>query len=103
MKNLGSKRKFEIPKLIRRISAFCLEQPLGAIGILLFLGLVVLAIGAPVWAPIGPTHTSISKAWLPPSSEFWFGTDNLGRDMWSRWVYGSRTSTFANKYYYTNL
>jgi peptide/nickel transport system permease protein len=77
---------------IREFWALSLREPLGVLGALLFLSLVIMAIGAPLWAHKDPVTTSISQAFKPPLSEFWFGTDHLGRDVWSRFVYGSRIS-----------
>lgn len=83
-----SKKRFRI----REVWALSLREPLGVLGALLFFSLVIMAIGAPLWTPKDPVTTSISQAFKPPLSEFWFGTDYLGRDIWSRFVYGSRIS-----------
>ena len=77
---------------IREFWALSLREPLGVLGALLFLSLVIMAIGAPLWAHRDPVTTSISLAYKPPLSQFFFGTDHLGRDVWSRFVYGSRIS-----------
>lgn len=83
-----SKKRFRI----REVWTLSLREPLGVLGALLFFSLVIMAIGAPLWTPRDPVTTSISQAFKPPLSEFWFGTDYLGRDIWSRFVYGSRIS-----------
>lgn len=58
---------------------------------LVILALIALsAIFAPLLAPHDPT--AIDMKGQPPSSEFWFGTDNLGRDVFSRLLYGGRYS-----------
>ena len=77
---------------VRKLWAFCRMEPIGVLGAVLFLGLIVLAVGAPLWTQRDPIATSISKALKPPFGEFWLGTDQLGRDVWSRFVYGSRIS-----------
>lgn len=77
---------------IRKIMALCVEEPLGAIGVLLLFALVVCAIGAPLFTSRDPISTSMIKVFKAPSGDFWFGTDQLGRDVWSRFIYGSRTS-----------
>ncbi len=63
------------------------------------LSLLVIIIGsallAPVLAPYSPTQTDFSIARNPPSWEHWFGTDNLGRDVLSRIIYGGRISLLA--------
>ena len=85
-------KKSKIHEIMSRLWAFSLEQPLGIVGAILLLALIVLAVGAPLWVQSDPTATAISKRLLPPSIDAWFGTDNLGRDVWSRFVYGARTS-----------
>jgi len=74
------------------LGRFCRRKPLGAIGGLIVLALIVLALFAGGIAPY-PYDEPIAGARLrPPSAQFWMGTDNLGRDMWSRVVYGARVS-----------
>jgi ABC-type dipeptide/oligopeptide/nickel transport system permease subunit len=53
---------------------------------------VVVAIFAPWIAPYGPNEQDYSATWEPPSRRHWFGTDDLGRDMLSRLIYGARVS-----------
>jgi peptide/nickel transport system permease protein len=77
---------------IQRLVVLVMEEPLGAVGVLLLIGLLTLAVASPLLTHRDPVTTTISKVFRPPSSEFWFGTDQLGRDVWSRFVYGSRTS-----------
>ena len=45
--------------------------------------------------PYNPFKTSMTEASLPPSAAHWFGTDNLGRDVFSRVLQGSQTSLYA--------
>jgi peptide/nickel transport system permease protein len=67
------------------------KNPLGAVGAVLMIVLLVTAALAGVLATHNPVRTS-SRVLMAPGSEFWLGTDNLGRDLWSRLVYGSRIS-----------
>ncbi len=53
---------------------------------------VVLAIFAPLIAPYDPFQTSFTTIRKPPSAQFWLGTDELGRDIFSRMIYGARAS-----------
>jgi peptide/nickel transport system permease protein len=53
---------------------------------------ILIAIFAPLIAPYGPTEGSLRNRFKPPSSEFWMGTDDQGRDLYSRIIYGSRVS-----------
>jgi peptide/nickel transport system permease protein len=74
------------------LRAFGRRRPVGAFCGLLILALLVIAIFAQVVARQDPliTHTAVKLQ--PPSAAHWFGTDDLGRDVFSRVVYGSRVS-----------
>ncbi|MGM8851812.1 ABC transporter permease [Salinicola halophyticus] len=68
-----------------------------ALSLLFILIVVVAAVFAPWLAPYDPTEQffdglTIEGAPLPPNSDFYFGTDLLGRDLLSRIIYGARTS-----------
>src|SRR5262245_53532205 len=68
------------------------EKPLGAFGGVIVLGLLLCALLAP-WIATNPyDQTNVRNRLKPPSSQFYFGTDNLGRDIFSRIVYGARVS-----------
>ena len=53
---------------------------------------VVAAALAPLVAPYDPYYTDMAKVLKPPSAEHWFGTDNAGRDILSRVIYGTRNT-----------
>lgn len=59
---------------------------------LAFLFLVALAALVADWLPLDPLTQSLADSLMPPSAAAWFGTDELGRDILSRVVYGARTS-----------
>jgi peptide/nickel transport system permease protein len=83
---------WRVPRPIRLALLFAARKPLGAIGAVIILALLVLAVFAGSIAPY-PYDESIPKARMkPPSAGFWMGTDNLSRDIWSRVVYGARIS-----------
>jgi peptide/nickel transport system permease protein len=67
-----------------------LSNPLAVAGAIIVLLLILLALFAPWIATHSPTAQSLSLRLKPPSAENWMGTDELGRDIWSRVVYGSR-------------
>ena len=68
------------------------EKPLGAFGGVIVSGLLLCALLAP-WIATHPyDQTNVRNRLKPPSSQFYFGTDNLGRDIFSRIVYGARVS-----------
>lgn len=66
-------------------------------GIFLTLVLVLAAVAAlaPVLAPYDPQAAVLSDAVQAPSPEHWFGTDRMGRDLFSRVLYGARTSLLS--------
>ena len=67
-----------------------LRNRAAAVGALLILLVAAGALLAPVIAPQGPTDQDLGASLAGPSREHWFGTDNLGRDVFSRVVYGGR-------------
>src|SRR5581483_3828173 len=71
---------------------FVTHQPLAAFGLLVLLGLILLALLAPTVLTKDPYDTSIVDRTRSPSSEHWFGTDNLGRDVFARTVLATRFS-----------
>jgi len=62
--------------------------------VLVFISIMVAAVG-PVLAPYGYNEFSLADRLMPPSAEHILGTDNLGRDMLSRLLYGTRTTLLA--------
>ena len=70
------------------------RNPLGVVGFVIVVLLVLVAIFAPLIATHDPYLPSLGKRLSAPSAEFWFGADELGRDIYSRLVYGSRLTLF---------
>ena len=68
------------------------RNPLAMLGLLIFIVLIAMAIMAPLVAPKSPIAGDLGQRLLPPGGEYWLGTDSQGRDIWSRIVYGSRTT-----------
>ncbi|MBO8155901.1 MAG: ABC transporter permease [Bacillaceae bacterium] len=69
-----------------------LKSKTSVIGLLIILTLIFTAIFAPYVATHDPTEQDIFNRYAAPSSDHWLGTDELGRDIYSRIVYGSRIS-----------
>ncbi|MCA3246793.1 MAG: ABC transporter permease [Azospirillum sp.] len=61
----------------------------------LLLAALAMAVFAPYLGTVDPTALSPIRRFRPPSEQFWFGTDQLGRDVYSRVVYGARASLFV--------
>ena len=68
------------------------HNPLAASGVVLVVIFVILALFAPWIAPQDPAHIELPTRLSSPSTAHWFGTDELGRDILSRVIYGSRIS-----------
>ena len=68
------------------------RQPLAAVGFLLLVAFLLCALFAPWLAPEDPARLDLMGRLLPPGHGHWFGTDELGRDILSRTLYGSRIS-----------
>jgi peptide/nickel transport system permease protein len=75
-----------------RLAFLARRYPLGTVGALIVVVFVLTAVLANVIAPVDPTATNARASLSPPSSAFWLGADFMGRDMYSRIVYGARVS-----------
>jgi peptide/nickel transport system permease protein len=88
----------ELPELLplvkfrRGLFGFVRRQPAIAIGGILVLAMLLIAIFAPYLGTIDPTALAPARRLREPSATFWFGTDMLGRDIYSRVLYGARVS-----------
>lgn len=67
-----------------------LRSPMTLFGIAAVLGMALVAIMAPWLARIDPNVQDFTYRLQPPSAAHWLGTDQLGRDLWSRLLYGTR-------------
>jgi peptide/nickel transport system permease protein len=82
-----------LPVKVRRgVTGFLRNHPTVALGGALLLLLVLIAIFAPYLGTVDPTAIAPARRTRPPSAIYWFGTDLLGRDIYSRVLYGSRVS-----------
>ena len=78
----------EVVKFIR-------TKPLGAAGALIILGMMGLAFFAGALAPYDPYVGDYGQQFVRPSAEHWFGTDEFGRDVLSRIMFGARIALFV--------
>jgi peptide/nickel transport system permease protein len=74
------------------VTGFLQRHSTIAVGGALLVLLVLIAIFAPVLWTVDPTALAPARRTRPPSAQFWFGTDMLGRDIYSRVLYGARVS-----------
>jgi peptide/nickel transport system permease protein len=82
-------------RMRRRMRRRLLHRPLAVFGLVVALMFVLMAIFAPVIAPYDPGQSDFSAPLEGPSAEHLFGTDELGRDVFSRVVWGARASMQA--------
>ena len=80
------------PSLWSRAARFCRRQPLGTFGLVLVLIIAVTGIFAEELAPYNPTANDFGAMTEAPSLEHWLGTDQFGRDLLSRIIFGARTA-----------
>lgn len=80
---------------LRRTALRLVANPRAALGVFLVAIATVAAIGAPLIAPFEPDKPDFAAVLAPPSLRHLFGTDELGRDVFSRIVYGARASLFV--------
>lgn len=75
-----------------RIPALYQRYPFAVLGAFILLAMIFIALFAPFLWTVDPQAVTPLNRLKPPSSEFWFGTDALGRDVYSRVMYGARVS-----------
>lgn len=69
-------------------------HPLGLAGLVIIVLLIVVATAAPLLTSYDPIVQDMAGRLAPPSAEHWLGTDNFGRDVFSRVIYGARTTLY---------
>lgn len=85
------KRKSQFPDMWKRFK----RNRMAVFGLFVLLFLILIAVVAPLVAPYGYDDQSLREALQGSSAKHLLGTDNLGRDIFSRLVYGSRISLFV--------
>ena len=86
------REKKRLPFLAEVFYRLVKEKPLGTIGGVIVLILFLVGIFANFLAPYGYNEMVLGARLQPPSTTYWLGTDNLGRDLLSRIIYGARIS-----------
>ena len=88
----ASRRQAVIGNLYRGVAAIC-ANPAALTGLVIVAALIFIAIFAPMIAGyVSPIQQTLAERLAPPSSAHWFGTDELGRDIYARTVHGSRVT-----------
>ncbi len=87
----------ELPKqpFLARIWGLSKRQPLGAFGLLIVIAMIFMAIFANILSPYDPEANAFEHMLTAPNAEFWMGTDQFGRDILTRIIYGARTALFV--------
>ena len=76
----------------KRLIALMWHSPTGRVGLVLVALLVAVALAAPLLAPYSPTAIDVRHRLAPPEPAHWLGTDQLGRDVFSRVLVGTRAT-----------
>lgn len=80
------------PTRLAVLRQFCVQNPLGAAGGLVVIVMIVMAAFADVVTVYDPTRNNFGAMLEAPSAEHWLGTDQFGRDLYTRVVFGARTA-----------
>ena len=90
----ASPRESPIGSLLRHSRHVLAENPVTGFAFALFLLIVLAAVFGPEIAPYDPLASNTAQALKPPSAQHWFGTDQLGRDVFSRVIVATRLDFF---------
>lgn len=71
------------------------KYPAGVLGGVLLLAMIAIALAAPLLASGDPNALNLSQRLQPPGTEWWFGTDAFGRDIYARVIHGAQVSLFV--------
>ncbi len=88
--DLSAPRQHPLRATLRRL----MHHRLFLLGLFLFGIVAIVALLAPIIAPLDPNKLAMRNKFRPPSADFVFGTDNFGRSLWSRVVWGAQLSMF---------
>src|SRR5262245_32962917 len=81
--------------IVGELAGFARRNTLAAVGGLVGIAIIVMALAAPLLAPRDPLKADFRRMNKPPDAQSYFGTDQVGRDTLSRVIYGARTSLFV--------
>jgi peptide/nickel transport system permease protein len=93
---ISNRPRFAKMTRLRRFFRWLATDLRAALAILVLLGLVIVAIGAPWIAPYQPTAQDFNNMLAAPSAGHLLGTDDLGRDIFSRLIYGAPATVYAS-------
>ena len=90
--SIASAITYKIPQRRHPALQFMLHQPLGAAGLVFIVVMALVAVFAPLVTPYDPLAVDYGGMLAAPSWQHWMGTDSVGRDVFSRIMYGARTA-----------
>ena len=85
--------------MLRSLKKMFKSNYLFTLGVIICLAWIIAAILAPAIAPYDPVVQDLTARLQAPSAQHWFGTDNFGRDIFSRVIYGGRYSLLSDRCY----
>jgi peptide/nickel transport system permease protein len=91
----GIEELFDQRTWLQRAGAMFRKQPLGMFGAFIVLAMIFMAVFAPWLTPYNPEANSFESMLVPPGIDHWLGTDQFGRDLLTRIIYGARTALFV--------
>ena len=93
--SINKKRKQKIRnQKIKDFLYLLIDHKMGKIGVGIIVIFLFVALAAPLLRTVSPHQSgNASEILIPPNSQFILGTDDLGRDVWSQVLYGSRVSS----------
>ena len=80
----------EARSAVSRFVRVCRRRPMFVAALMVLAAHLFIAVTGPWWAPFEPQKLAVGNPFEGPSWTHWFGTDNFGRDVWSRVVHGER-------------
>lgn len=83
-------------RILASIRRFRSVSPIGTVSLLAWCLLVLVAVGAPLIAPFDPNEADYGAVRTGPSATHWMGTDNLGRDILSRVIFGAQITLMVS-------
>lgn len=84
------------PSATRKFFRWLASDLRAALALAVLIGLVIVAVGAPWIAPYAPTAQDVNNMLAPPTGAHLLGTDDLGRDIFSRLIYGAPATVYAS-------
>jgi len=90
------RKKSLLRELLRELADFLRRSAPGRWGFALTMLLVIVALAAPLLAPYDPVAQNLPARLVPPTAAHWMGTDELGRDILSRIIFGTRVSMLVS-------